>query len=74
MAKIKEFITKNDIKVIYFEALASPKLAETLATETGAKTVELSPLEGLTEAQQKQGLDYIKTMDNNLKALQESIK
>ena len=60
--------------MIYFEALASPKLAETLATETGAKTVELSPLEGLTEAQQKQGLDYIKTMDNNLKALQESIK
>lgn len=74
MAKIKTFVKANKISIIYFEALTSPKLAETLATETGAETVELSPLEGLSEEQQADGLDYIKVMQNNLTALQKSIK
>ena len=36
--------------VHFFETLVSPKLAETLAREVGAKTLVLNPIEGLTPA------------------------
>ncbi len=50
---------------IFFETLVSPKVAETIAREVGAKTAVLDPLEGLTEP----GADYFSVMRANLAAL-----
>jgi zinc transport system substrate-binding protein len=50
---------------IFFETLVSPKVAETIAREVGARTAVLDPLEGLTEP----GSDYISVMRANLAAL-----
>jgi len=50
---------------IFFETLVSPKVAETLAREVGAKTGVLDPLEGLTAP----GADYFSVMRGNLAAL-----
>ena len=50
---------------IFFETLVSPKVAETIAGEIGARTAVLDPLEGLTEP----GTDYFSVMRANLAAL-----
>ena len=50
---------------IFFETLVSPKVAETIAREVGARTAVLDPLEGLTGP----GADYFSVMRDNLAAL-----
>jgi zinc transport system substrate-binding protein len=50
---------------IFFETLVSPKVAETVAREIGAKTAVLDPLEGLTDPAD----DYFTVMRSNLTAL-----
>lgn len=69
LKKLKQFGKEHDVNVIYFEELASPKVAETLANEIGASTEVLSTLEGLSKEDQDKGYDYIKVMENNLDKL-----
>ena len=73
LAELTEMMKKKKINVVYFEELTSPKVAKTLANETGAKTEVLNPLEGLTKDEQEQGLDYIGVMEKNLEALKLSL-
>jgi zinc transport system substrate-binding protein len=58
---------------IFFETLVSPRLAETVAREVGAKTAVLDPLEGLTEAEAAAGEDYFSVMRENLAALRAAL-
>lgn len=74
LAQLKEFIDEHEVSVIYFEATASSKVAETLAKETGVELSVLQTLESLTEDEQKAGKDYISVMQENLEALKKSIK
>lgn len=73
LAELQKYVKDNNIKVIYFEEVASPKVAEALADETGAKTVVLSPIEGITKEEQAKGQDYISYMRKNLDALKQSL-
>jgi len=66
MAQIANFVKENNIKYIFFESLVSPKLAQTIASETHARTLVLNPLEGLTPDQINSGKDYIIIMRENL--------
>ena len=50
---------------IFFETLVSPKVADTIAREVGARTAVLDPLEGLTDP----SADYFTVMRANLAAL-----
>jgi len=74
LALIAEFAKKNGVKHIFFERLASPKLAQTLAREIGAQTLTLNPIEGLTGDQISQGKNYFTEMQNNLKNLQLALR
>lgn len=74
LAELKDFVNKENIKVIYFEENASSKVAETLSSETGVKLEVLNPLESLTNEQIKAGENYISVMEKNLGALKQSIK
>ena len=74
LAVITELIKSKHIKYIFTETLISPKLSETLANETGAKTLVLNPLEGLTEDQISQGQDYISVMSDNLNNLAQAME
>ncbi len=47
LTKIANFAKKNNVKIIFFEALVSPKLSLTIANEVGAKTLVLDPIEGV---------------------------
>ncbi|MFD2333006.1 metal ABC transporter substrate-binding protein [Cohnella sp. GCM10020058] len=69
MAEIVEFAKSHQVKTIFFETLVDPQVAQTVADEIGAKTDVLNPLEGLTDEEKKEGLDYIGVMKKNLEAL-----
>lgn len=62
-------VKKDNIRYIFFEELVSDKLAKTLASETGVSTMVLNPVEGLTEAQEKNGDNYFTLMEKNLQNL-----
>jgi zinc transport system substrate-binding protein len=59
---------------VFFETLVSPRLAETVARETGADTAVLNPLEGLTEEELDAGEDYLSEMRDNLDALRKALE
>ncbi|MDR1193217.1 MAG: metal ABC transporter substrate-binding protein [Peptococcaceae bacterium] len=69
MAEIIDFARERQIKVIFFEELVSPKVAETIAAATGAATAVLNPIEGLSDEEQAAGEDYFSLMRQNLAAL-----
>ena len=58
---------------VFSERLVSPRLAETVAREVGAKTAVLDPLEGLTHEEAAAGDDYFSVMRRNLAALREAL-
>ncbi|MDP2690496.1 MAG: zinc ABC transporter substrate-binding protein [Deltaproteobacteria bacterium] len=66
MGEIARLAREKEIEFIFFETLVSPKIAETIAREIGAKTLVLNPLEGLTEKEMDSGEDYISVMRKNL--------
>ncbi|QUL53053.1 zinc ABC transporter substrate-binding protein [Paenibacillus tritici] len=69
LVKLAALIKEEGIRYIFFEELVSDKLAKTLASETGVSTMVLNPVEGLTEAQQKNGDNYFTLMEKNLQNL-----
>ena len=69
LAELSAIVKKEHIGYIFFESLVSPKLATTIAGETGAKTIVFDPIEGLTSENQKQGKDYLSLQRDNLRNL-----
>lgn len=69
LARIADFAKENDVRVIFFESLVSPRLAETIASEIGAETLVLDPIEGLGDDDVAAGEDYFTKMRSNLKNL-----
>jgi zinc transport system substrate-binding protein len=74
MAKITEFCREHKVKYIFFETVTSPKLAQTIAKETGAELLVLNPIESLTEQEIKDGKNYVTIMGENLVNLQKALK
>jgi zinc transport system substrate-binding protein len=66
-------VKRSGATTVFFETLVSPRLAETVAREAGARTAVLNPIEGLTEEQAKTGADYFSLMRKNLRALREAL-
>ena len=73
LARVVELVEERGVTTIYYETLVSPRIAETVARETGADTAVLDPLEGLTPAEIANGDDYFSRMRANLRALEEGL-
>lgn len=73
LEKIVKDVRDSKATTIFFETLISPRLAETVARETGAKTAVLDPIEGLTEDASGRGEDYLSVMRTNLAALRRAL-
>jgi zinc transport system substrate-binding protein len=67
LAEIADFVRVNGVTTIYYETLVDPKVAQTVAAETGATTAVLDPIEGLAEGSTQ---DYVTLMQANLAAVQ----
>jgi zinc transport system substrate-binding protein len=70
---VVQLVRERGVTTIYFETLVSPRIAETVARETGAKTAVLNPIEGLTKNEISQGEDYFSLMRKNLGTLREGL-
>ena len=66
-------VRETGATTIFFETLVSPRVAETVARETGARTAVLNPIEGLTREEVARGDDYFTLMRANLRALREGL-
>ena len=73
MSEVIRFAKEHQVKTIFFEELVSPKVAKTIAKETGANAKMLNPLEGLSNKKIKAGEDYFSVMKQNLAAIKEAL-
>jgi zinc transport system substrate-binding protein len=70
VAEIAALARQRGVTTIFFETLVSPKVAETVATEIGAKAEVLDPIEGL---QSGSGDTYLTVMRANLARLRAAL-
>jgi zinc transport system substrate-binding protein len=73
MATIIETVKAYGIPYILYEDEADTAVAETIASETGAQTGLLTPIENLTSAQLAAGDDYLSLMESNLEWLKKAL-
>lgn len=64
LAEVADFARANGVTTIFFERLVSPKLARTLASEIGARTAVLDPIESVEGHD-----DYLTVMRRNAATL-----
>ena len=70
LAEVAKIAKEHGATVIFFETLVSPKVAQTLAKEVGAKAKVLDPIEGLNP---DSDADYLSVMRTNLTALRSAL-
>lgn len=68
LADLEQLIADEGVTTVFSERLASPAMAEALASDTGVETAVLDPLEGPGEGDDAG--DYVALMQQNLAALQ----
>jgi zinc transport system substrate-binding protein len=68
-----EKVRERGATTVFFETLVSPKLAQTVAREAGARTAVLDPIEGLSKDEIADGADYFSVMRANLAALRKAL-
>jgi zinc transport system substrate-binding protein len=73
LARVVDLVRKDGVTTVYAETLVSPKLANTIARETGATSAVLDPIEGLTSKEAARGADYFTVMRANLAALRRGL-
>lgn len=65
LREVGDLVRDEGVTTIFFETLASPKVAQTLAADLGVQTAVLDPIEGLVDDAQ----DYFSIAEANLDAL-----
>lgn len=69
LGELVDLIRERGIRYVFVEPLVNPRIARTLASETGAEVLGLSPIGGFEEEYMKRGPTYIAEMGENLKSL-----
>ena len=69
LAKLADEIQEIGARYLLVEPGGSTRLAQTLASETGAQVLMLHPLASLTKAEAQRGEDYLSIMKGNLSTL-----
>lgn len=72
MAEIVDLVRKHGIKHIFYETLVSPAVSKAVARETGAQTLVLNDIAGLSEEEISQGKNYLTVMEENLENLKKA--
>lgn len=58
---------------VFSETLVSPRVADTIGRESGARVLVLDPIEGLTKDEERAGADYFSLMRSNLAVLRRAL-
>jgi zinc transport system substrate-binding protein len=73
LERVIEQVRASGATTVFSETLLSPRIAETVARETGARTAVLNPIEGLTERELGRGENYFSLMRENLATLRKAL-
>jgi zinc transport system substrate-binding protein len=73
LAHVIQLVRRTHATTVFFERLVSPRLADTVAREVGARTAVLDPIEGLTPSERQHGQTYLTLMRENLAALRKAL-
>lgn len=71
MKDLHRLAQDHHVNTVFFEAIANPATARTLAKDLHVGTDVLDPLEGITD--ESKGDDYLQVMQSNLVALQKAL-
>lgn len=73
IATIIDKVKEDEIPVIFYEELANPKVAESIASATGTKTLLLHSCHNVSTDDYKNGATYLSLMYQNLENLKEAL-
>ncbi len=74
LASLVEQVKKDKIKFIFYEELASPKIAETIAAETGVKMLPLSAAHNISKEQAARGVSFFDILQGDLESLKTGLE
>jgi zinc transport system substrate-binding protein len=72
-SRVVDLVRSTKAKTVFFETLVSPRIAKAVASETGARTAVLNPIEGLEPSEAAKGEDYFSLMRSNLAVLRAAL-
>jgi zinc transport system substrate-binding protein len=66
LVKVSDTLKNNGLKHIFFEELITPRIAETIARETGAELLMLHGAHNISKDEFSRGVTFLSLMENNL--------
>lgn len=73
IAKIIEFIRAHGVPVVYYEESAEPKVAGSIAEQTGVRALPFYAIHNVTKEQLSRGVTYIDLMSENFENLKQGL-
>lgn len=74
LAELVQVMRREHLGYVYTEELLSPRVAETIARETGAKVLMLRAGHNVTKDDLQRGVSFISLMDENLRNLKTGLQ
>jgi zinc transport system substrate-binding protein len=74
LAQLVKLMRSEHLHYVFTEELLSPKVAETIARETGAQVLVLRAAHNLTRDEFQRGVTFISLMEENLRNLQKGLQ
>lgn len=71
--ELVETLRRHDLRYLFYEELLSPQIAQTVATEAGARLLKLYGINNLTKDEMAAGASYLSLMERNLASLREGL-
>lgn len=69
LIELSKKLKQNNVEYIYYEELIMPRVAETIARETGAKLLMLHAAHNVTRDDMNKGVTFLSIMEQNLRNL-----
>jgi len=73
LAELADLVEEEGVTTVFTEELVSPRVAQSLARETGVETAVLDPIESLDDDAVEAGGSYVSVMDDNLATIAEAL-
>lgn len=74
LVKISRMLRERDLKYIFYEELLAPRVAETLARETGAQLLFLHGAHNISREEFGKGVSFTSLMERNLENLEKGLQ
>ena len=74
LIEMKRVLARQNVHYIFYEELITPRVAEILSKETGARLLKLSGAHNVTKEELATGTTFLDLMEKNLRNLREGLE